>query len=117
MHSPLRRIALSGLVMYALVCLTLFAGATALSGVREWLPRWVGFILITLVGPAMFLAPGLEGWSAFAVVIFTIFGCLAWAHRLWRQFPQEEWFVLPLMAAIGLWATSGWFVVALAVYG
>ena len=110
MHPRFRRIAVISVVMYGLLCLLLVVGSSS-----DWLPRWIAYILVTIIGPGMFLVVG--GFDAlwlFAIAIFLILACLAWAHWLWRQFPADEWFVLPLLASLGLWPASGWLAVGIA---
>ena len=66
-------------------------------------------IVVSVIGPATAFNDGLAGWKPFAVNIFIVLIFLKLACRLWQRFPEEEWFVLALIAAVAIWIASGWF--------
>ena len=79
----------------------------------ETLPNWVAAFLITILGPASIL--GTEGSiGVFIAVVIIVLACLVTARIVWRRWPESEWFAVPLLVAVVIWASSGWLLALIA---
>jgi hypothetical protein len=78
----------------------------------EWVPRWIGLIVLTVVGPAMLLSLGIGAWKVFVGSLLAVTACLLLTWVAWRQWSDSELFVVGLLAAGALWAGSGWLTLA-----
>jgi hypothetical protein len=109
-----RRVLVAATAVYGLICLAFLTGVPDVSFAENWfLMPVLAAIVVTVSGPAILFVGGIQLWQAFAVTMLMVVACLRFACRLWRRFPEEEWFVLPLIAAVAIWAGSGWLLAAL----
>jgi hypothetical protein len=100
---------LVGGVLYAFLVLAFLAEIPDLSFAPDLIKVPLAAIVVSVIGPATAFSDGLAGWRWFAVTILFVLTFLKIACRLWQRFPEEEWFVLPLIAAAAIWVASGWF--------
>lgn len=103
-------LASAGGVIYVILCLVLL---------NDWMrvptnlvPTWLIPLALTTAGPAAFLVFGLDAWAWFIGSITVIGSCLGIAYGLYRARPESEGFVVALLAAVVVWAASGWLMLA-----
>jgi hypothetical protein len=101
------------LFFYAVLCAVIWFDAPALLPVLDWMPRWrwLGVLVVTLIGPALLLVEQTELLDLFAYLCLGIGVCLATAWYAWRRWPETEYFAIGLTGAALLWGLTGWFVV------
>ena len=100
------------LLLYGTFCLAVGFFPSLIGVMLEPLPRWLAPLVATVAGPALLLVDGAISMFAGAVGVSIVCGVISWL--CWRMRPQSEWFVVPLLAALGAWVASGWAVVAAA---
>jgi hypothetical protein len=79
----------------------------------RWMPRWVGLIVVSAIGPAVLLTGGIAALNWYAGSLLSIAACLALTWLAWRQWPDSELFVVGMLAAGALWVGSAWLIVAI----
>lgn len=106
MPASQRRIAfvVAGAVCYALLLVAILAEAPALVAVVERLPRFVGAIIVMVIGPPILFADGSHAWPFVAIVLALVAICLALARLSWKRWPESEWFGFWLLCAAVVWA-------------
>ena len=72
----------------------------------------VSFFIV--LGPLVVLVVGVEHWPFVACMAGLTAACCSVSRLTWRRWPEDEWFVLWLVAAAVIWAGSGWLGIALA---
>ena len=95
--------------LYAALCAVFWLDAPFFAHVPS-VPRWLGVIVVSAIGPAILLADGFN--ELFIGSVVGISACLALAWGAWRQWPDSEVFAAFLLVAAGIWAASGWLAVA-----
>jgi hypothetical protein len=94
-------------LLYAVACVLVASESDVLVAALTRLPRWLGIVLFTSLGPASFLLFE-DGGSIFAAVIAMVVACAAASWIAWRRWPEAEWFAVPLLIAVVVWACSAW---------
>ena len=100
-------------LLYALLCWGIASDSPILIGFMPHVPAWAGVIAIAAIGPAAFLAIGVDAWPLFAAAIAAILICLACAWHLFRRRPDSEMFIALILVAMFLWACCGWSIVVM----
>lgn len=100
---------LAGGVLYAFLVLAFLAETPDLSFAPDSIKVPLAAIVVSVIGPATAFSAGLDGWKPFAVNILIVLTFLKLACRLWQRFPEEEWFVLALIAAAAIWVHRAGF--------
>jgi hypothetical protein len=104
-----------GLILYGVLSLAVGFEAGALDLAEDRVPTWTAPIIVTAIGPAVFLNDGFAGWHFYLVSLVAIIVCLALAWETWKRWPDSEVFLVGLLTAAGLWCGCGWFAVALLI--
>ena len=104
---------IGGIVLYGLLCLGFLTRIPDLSAAQDLLPLPLVAIGMSVIGPAVLFSEGPHLWRWFAAIIITVLTLLRLACRLWRRFPEEEWFAIPLIAAVVTWAAPVWWLAIL----
>jgi hypothetical protein len=81
----------------------------------EAMPRWLGIVLVSMLGPALILAWGLAAWKVFAAACLGVMSCLGFAYFCWHRYPESDVFAIPLIAAAAIWIASAWVAVAVGI--
>jgi hypothetical protein len=102
-----------GILLYAGLSVAILMDASVPDYLVEWVPRWVGLTLLTVIGPALLLSLGIGAWKVFVGSLLVVAACLVLSWMAWRQWPDSELFVVGLLATGVLWAGSGWLTLAL----
>jgi hypothetical protein len=102
-----------GGIIYAALCATILLDIRFRS--LEAVGRPALIVAVTVIGPALLLALGIEAWKLFIATITAMLACLFFAQSLNRRFPESEIFAVPIFAAIVIWIGSGWLAAALAI--
>ena len=104
-------VALAAGVLYALFFWTIASESPVANAFRQRLPGWSWWLLVTAIGPGIFLDP-LEGdWRLFVTSMTMIVACLAGALYSWRQRSRSKLSIALLLIAIAVWACCGWVAV------
>jgi hypothetical protein len=111
----LARWLIAGALIYAGLSAAVLVDASWLGYFAARLPRWVGLLSLTVIGPALFLAHGIETWRWYVGSLFAFAACLVASRIAWRQWPDSRVFVFGLLAAGVIWAASGWLSILFAV--
>jgi hypothetical protein len=98
-------------ILYGFVSLAFLLQAAPLHRAIRWLPRYGVLGALTFVGPAALLLDGGAGWKWFVALFLAIAACLAMAWLTVRQSPDSAASVGWVLAALTLWAMSGWLLV------
>ena len=60
---------------------------------------------------------GTEGSrGVFIAVVMIVLAFVGTARVAWRRWPETEWFAVPLLVAIVIWASSGWLLALIATF-
>ncbi len=106
-----RRFAVGGSV-YMTLCVVLALGDWLPSAFLEWVPRWLLFVVVSLVGPPVFLFFwGIGAWRPVLGAGCCVALSLALSWFCWRRYPESELFAVGLLVAAAIWVASAWLAV------
>lgn len=108
-----RKLIVVGAVIYWALALASFVGL--IGGILDLLPHSLLRIALTVVGPAVLFAAGIDAWPLVSLVLALIAICLGLARLAWRMSPETEWFAFWLLCALLVWAGSPWLLWILAI--
>lgn len=69
-------------------------------------------VVVTVLGPLVLLAGGVEAWPFVAGVAGLVAACCYVSRLTWRRWPEDEWFAIWLFVAAVIWSGSGWLSIA-----
>jgi hypothetical protein len=111
-----RRFAIGGSV-YMTLCVALALVDRLRAAAVEWVPRWLLFVVVSIIGPPVsFFFWGIGAWRPVLGTGFCVALCLALSWFYWRRYPESELFVVGLLGCrnlggIGVARCRGRFVV------
>lgn len=103
-----------GVLLYSGLAVAFLVRLPVIERAIDLLPSWMVPFVLTVVGPAVLFAAGIDAWRPAAIVMILVVSCLALARVAWRHSPETEEFAGWLICAGLIWVGSTWLLMAIA---